>query len=411
MTDIFPATHSRRVAITGVGLVTPLGATRTETWQGILAGRRAVSWLDSDSTFPPVPSAQRAFGGRVPWQHPGPDRMVSFARKAASEAVSHAGLSSEMLRNAACVIGTSKIDLEHFDHQKRKGDDVGQEDSPFDFLFPSAAAAAVARDLHCEAGIICPVAACATGLVSVIQAANLIRDGLCPVAIAGSTDASLHPGLLASYRRLGVLAKPGAHPAGACRPFDRQRSGFAVGEGAGMLVLEDWDHATARKAPILAEWVDGILRSDPAGLTRIDQAGTVVAKTIQDLLKRCSLSAADVDSVSLHATATVLNDEAEGRALQQVFNQRTESVPAFGIKGAIGHLMGAAGAVETAICVLSLAEQKLPPTVNHQDPEEEMTGVLKFGQRSASIPQQHLLKVSLGFGGTIAAGILKRPAE
>lgn len=409
MIDSFSSAPLRRIAITGVGLVTPLGCTREESWAGILAGRRTVQWLDDQvpASSGHIPSA-RLFGARVPWEPVGPDRLTAFAVRAAREAILQAGLTSRLLREAACVIGTSKIDLHRCDDWQQSISVGSNPGSGVDVLFPSRAAMAVAQSLGCEAGAICPVAACATGLVSMIQAANLIRDGHCPIVIAGSADASLHAGLLASYRRLGVLARPGEDPACACRPFDRSRTGFAVGEGAGILILEDWEHARRRNAIILAEWVDGMLGSDPTSLTRIHPEGETLAEVTQRLLRRCRLSASDISAVSLHATATRLNDQAEAAALQQVFGNLSVPIPAFGIKGAIGHLMGAAGAVETAFCVMSLQQQTIPPTVNHAAPDAGLNALRLANHKTDVSGRRNILKISLGFGGTVAAGLLRK---
>jgi len=274
----------RRIAITGIGLVTPLGLTREETWEGLLAGRRAVQWIDETVPAPvlQVAGSHRLFGARVPLETSQTNRMICFARRAAREAIEHAGVSKAELRQAACVIGTSKIDLRHFDRWAKQltsappddergertglvpvgeGDHFASGTGPYEALFPCSIASAVAADYHCEAAVLCPVAACATGLVSIIQAAHLIRDGQCSIALAGSADASLHPGLLASYRRLGVLAQPGSDPSRCCRPFDESRTGFAVGEVAAILVLEDLHHARQRGLPF---WQNGWMGRSPA---------------------------------------------------------------------------------------------------------------------------------------------------
>lgn len=402
-----PSSPTRRLALTGVGLVTPLGTTRESTWSGILDARQCVDWISAESLgFPATAFRAPPFGAAVPWEGPCSDRLVTFARSAAREAAQQAGLTREDLRPAACVIGTSKIDLKEFDVWAQLNSDVPVN---CDVLFPSNPASQVAADLGCEAAAIAPVAACATGLVAIIQAATLIQSGQCPIAIAGGADASLHPGLLSSYRRLGVLANPKEAPAKACRPFDAQRSGFAVGEGAGAVVLEDWDHAKKRNVPILAEWIDGIIGSDSDGMTRIESDGAGLASLIHRLLHRNGITCHDIDAVSLHATATELNDLAEGAAMQSIFKERSEPVPAFGIKGAIGHLMGAAGAVETALCVLSLHHQQLPSTVNHEEwgeiPSRGFTITRSSHPRSK--PLRTILKVSMGFGGTIAAALLR----
>ncbi|SFI14778.1 beta-ketoacyl-[acyl-carrier-protein] synthase family protein [Planctomicrobium piriforme] len=399
-----------RVAITGVGMVTPFGTNRTESWQGLVSGKSAVRWIDEGlpgaGNLPPVKNLPRPFGGVVPWQPEGGGRLIPFARRAAAEAVSQARLDRNQLRSAACVIGASKIEMAHYDLLCKSPDALAAEMTPWDVLSTAAPAQFVAADFNCRAGAISPVAACATGLISLIQAAMLIRSGHCEVVLAGSTDAGLHAGLLASYRRLGVLAKPGNDPAGACRPFDRTRAGFAVGEGAAVLVLESWEHAVARGGPILAEWVDGRFASDPSGLTLVDEAGEPLSHLIAALLAANEIQPKEISAVSVHGTATRLNDQAEAAALNRIFGSLQRPLPAFGIKGAIGHLMGGAGAVETAASVLSLVEQTLLPTCNHSLPDE--TGCLEFDSRIRERRLQSILKVSLGFGGHVAAAVLRQ---
>lgn len=410
MSASYDAPPLRRIAITGVGLVTPLGVDRESSWQGLLAGRRAVQWLDEIDVKgfqPKFPGEPRLFGARVPLEIPGSDRMVTFAKLAAREAVRHAGISPAELRDAICVIGTSKIDLQQVDHWLDPVTSEMQQALFTDVFFPSQAASAVAEELGCEGGAHSPVAACATGLLSLIQTANLIRSGQCHVALGGAADSSLHRGVLASYRRLGVLARPGNDPGTCCRPFDAARTGFAVGEGAAVLVLEDWEHARARGASILAEWEDGLTSSESFDLIRTDRHGSALARLIQRLLNRRGISPEEIDAVSLHGTGTILNDLSEGAALRTVLGARHRPIDVFGLKGAIGHLMGAAGAVETAACILGLARGRSLPTVNHQKWEEVFDKrPLRFNF-CRSDTYRRMLKISLGFGGTLAAALVK----
>jgi len=348
------------------------------------------------------------------------NRLVNFAVAAAREATTQAHLTPELLRAAACVIGTSKTDLVTIDakwNQADENENEAEEDALVNQFWASTAASEVSRSLGCEGASLCPVAACATGLVSIIRGAELIREGVCDVVLAGSSDASLHPGLLASYRRLGVMGnaiddRTENDAATACRPFDSTRSGFIVGEGASVLVLESMEHATTRGAVPLAEWVSGGYASDPTGLTSVDSSGELLARLIGEQLKRAALTPRDLAAVNYHGTATQMNDTTEVRAVQNVFRQHAQShhcerLKNFAIKGSIGHLMGAAGAVETAVSVLALHHGVLPPTVNHSIPDANC-GALQFSQRAQELPSGDLLKLSLGFGGHLAAGILRQ---
>jgi 3-oxoacyl-[acyl-carrier-protein] synthase II len=239
-----------------------------------------------------------------------------------------------------------------------------------------------------------------------IRSAELIRSGACQTALAGGTDASLHPGLLASYRRLGVLAQPGDDPTGCCRPFDRTRTGFAVGEGAGVIVLEEWEHALSRGAQPLAEWVDGRLGGDPSGLTLVDASGGALAGLVRRLLAAAELPPEQISCVCVHGTGTELNDSAESAALRQILGSHASGIPVFGVKGALGHLMGAAGAVETAVSILAVRDQTFPGTANFRRADSGQ-GIHVQPETRNDVTISSLLKLSLGFGGQLAAGIIR----
>lgn len=453
-----------RIAVTGLGLVTPLGTDADLSWNAVLAGARSARWMTGtelgvpdqpgpatgqvwfgcpvdafDAADCPEDSLMSSLPASLPEGFSG--RLVPFARRAAREAIRQAGLNPDELRTAGCVIGTSKPDLVPIDHwlealtvpssehlpETTHHEAASPGSNPWPGMpsnagpsvmecqsatlvpqawFPSHAASVVAAELGCMGAVLCPVAACATGLASIIRGADLIREGVCPVVIAGSADASLHPGLLASYRRLGVLADPGDDPAGACRPADARRNGFAVGEGAACLVLEDWDHARGRGARPLAEWLDGCIAGDPSGLTSVDESGATLASLIDRLVDRQKLLPRRIQVVNLHGTGTRQNDLAEAQALRRCFGPSLERVACFALKGGLGHLMGAAGAVETALSVRAIAAQTVPPTANHLtfDPA---CGI-HLNRTVRPVACEHLLKLSLGFGGQIAAGLLKR---
>lgn len=395
-----------RIAITGVGLVTPLSSQREQSWQRLLKGESAGRFLtDREVPLEGIETAQAWYGAPIELQLPNPTqpRTSAFALLAARQAISHASLPKEFLREIACVIGTSKTDLNSVDrlfHALKNGSQAKLETSS---LFPSQPATEVAREIETEGPILAPVAACATGLVSIIRAADLLRQGDSETAIAGSTDSSLHVGLLSSYKRLGVLAKVENSPASACRPFDQDRQGFVVGEGAAAMVLEDWDRAISRGVTPIAEWVDGITASDPSGLTAVDASGETLAEVIKRLLERNQIKPEQISAVCYHGTATELNDLTESRAIAKLFPHKPIG---FGVKGSIGHLMGAAGSVETAFSTLALRDQIIPPTVNHSNHDPQCPNNVT-GRNSIRQPIKYLLKTSLGFGGHIAVGLLK----
>ena len=258
--DVFavPPGDRIRVAVTGVGMVTPCGADRRTSWQRLLAGKGMTRWLQPDElqSCAPFPEQARRLAGAPacrphteecqPWLDPVLDLALSAAREALAD--SRINLAEIDRNRVGCVIGASKGGLRTFANAFRRQHQPGQTQPPrnardgeereWEQVFPHAASAWISRTWDLRGPALCPVAACATGLVSAQRAAQLIADGTCDVVLAGSSDASLQEILLASYGRLGVLARGFEDPAAACRPFDRQRSGFLVGEGAGMLLFE-----------------------------------------------------------------------------------------------------------------------------------------------------------------------------
>ena len=389
-------TGRRQVVVTGIGLVTPFGAGREISWPAIRDGRSAVKWFEADDCSGSQPQAMRWVGAVAPAELlASPEPVVTMALVAAREALTHAGL-SDISDRGGCVIGTSKLGLRSFARAVP------------DEYWPNAAARAVASQWNLQGPALCPVAACATGLVSLIRGADLIRSAECDVVLAGSSDASLLPIVLGSFQRLGVLAHGFETPATACRPFDADRSGFVIGEGAAVLVLEDREHAVARGANILAEFVAGGLASDPSGLTQVDPEGTSLAWLIRDVLRRANTAPDQIDAINLHGTATRANDVAETRAVRAAFGSAADRLACSSQKGAIGHLLGAAGSVESAFAVLALRDQVVPPTINlrRPDPQCDLDYV---ANQSRPKRLRNVLKLSLGFGGHVAVGLFRSP--
>ena len=243
-----------------------------------------------------------------------------------------------------------------------------------------------------------PVAACATGVVAVIRGVELIRHGACDRVICGAADASLHPLILASFARLGVLADPGDDPSDCVRPFDRTRDGFAIGEGAAAFVLERAD--LAAPGTTYATITGSSIASAAVKLTDVDASGEPVRRVLHD----CT-GGRSPDLIGLHGTATRPNDPAEAAGVRDAFPDGA-SLPAFASKGATGHLLGAAGAVELAFTLLALRDGVVPPTRNlrEQDPACD----LNLAPIARPAVLETAAKVSLGFGGTVAAVALRR---
>ncbi len=461
-----PPSVEETVVITGIGLVTPLGVTRESTWSAILAGERAGAVLSPAHMGPawegiaPSPTWRGCPVSR-PWTFAG-EPIIGDALVAASEALAHADLSTVDPERWGCVVGASKGGMYEavpvFARQLRSqqrvcervetGDlsvsgvgwsprvtedhapawttarvtghvDIGQAawdglpDDAWLQIWPSAPASAIASQFNIRGPVLAPAAACATGLVSLIRAAELVRSGVCDVVLCGSSDASLQPSLLASYRRLGVMARHG-DPRVACKPFDRDRQGFLVGEGAAVLVVESLAHAEKRGAVPLAEFVAGRTFSDGAGVAGLDESAEGLSRAIEGVTRAAGITASEVDLINLHGTGTDQNDRTEVAALARVLSGRSPRGVCSAFKGAIGHLMGAAGSVEIALTALSLRDQIAPPTANLRTLAPDLESILSLpftGETPTPRRIDTVLKTSLGFGGPVAAVLLRRVAD
>lgn len=411
------------VVVTGVGLVTSLGEDRESTWTALrasLSGARRLDWLRAERERPylgcPV----------LPPGDPDYDPIFTYLERAADEAASDANLYNKPpldRHRAATLIGLSKggfrsLTRAHRAVLDRDDDRINHRDLPewpgpslWEWSWPSAGAAWVARRQEFQGPCLAPVAACATGLVAVLQGASLIRRGVCDVALAGSADASLEPMLLASFRKMRVLARDlDGDPAETLRPWDRSRSGFLVGEGAAVLVLERADHAQARGVLPYAEVLGGALGSDAYHMTDLNPDPTDLAALIGRAFDNAGVAPDEIDHVNVHGTATRVNDPLECRALRLALGQHADRVVCSANKSQIGHLLGAAGAVELAITCLAIRDQFASPTLNLTDPDPacDLDGTPLVGR---PLPIRTALKLSIGFGGHLAAAVLRRPDQ
>lgn len=448
----------RRIVVTGIGLWTPLGSDRESSWKGLIEGHHATRQLESPywtldrreaesfikpactSSFVRQSESQLTKATDIAPMYGAPffkmescrtspsrslgssgdtapeiEPLVSLGLKTTEEAVADAGLLLRDLytERTGVVYGTSKGGFHTFtrlftSNQKcQSGPSFTEPDHAWLDVFPDAASSAIARHFRTAGPTLCPVLACATGLAACSRAADLIRDGLCDVVLAGSSDASLQPAILGSFRRLGVMARATDHdPDVRCRPFDRDRTGFLVGEGAACLVFESLEHALSRNASWYGEWIASRMLTDPTGLTQLDQSGESLLRLLNDLKRDVPVRP---DYINLHGTATIQNDLVEGRTLRRHLGSDARAASCSSLKGAMGHLLGAAGSVELAASFLALRDQIVPPTANLQnrDPECDLD-LTPREARSRSI--SHILKLSLGFGGHLTAARLARCA-
>ncbi len=408
---------SADVFITGLGVISPAGIGAEETWSALLAGRRAVGPV----TCTDLTGCRKTFAGEVPGFTPPAGtsrahRACQFAVAAAAEAIAAADLKDTLLNpleavNRRVAIGTSKPLLHAFTFFGNHLRFTDIESKRFENTVLATLSDAPARWVAARAGITGGTHACATACASgahaIIRAAQMIQDGDADLVLCGGADASIHTLWISAYERMGVLAPehPLRGPAFACRPFDRTRAGFAVGEGAAVLVLESGRSARGRGARPIARITGWATGTDPAGLTELSPDGTPLARVIQLACARARCPPQRVTCVYAHGTATVSNDRAETRAIRQALGKTATEVPIASIKGAIGHLMGAAGAVETAMAVLTCRDRLAPGTSTLLEPDPEF-GDLTLPRESFQPAAGPVLKTSLGFGGHLAAIIV-----
>jgi 3-oxoacyl-[acyl-carrier-protein] synthase II len=405
-----PAHHvSTSVVVTGIGLWTGLGTGRDNTWQALQAGQSALRWIDVPGThgLGRLAGAPRAEADGDAAAEPD-DRTLSLVFRTAREAMDDARLTRDayLPERIATVIGLSKGCLQRLGRLAREGV-PGTAAFP-DFGWPNAGAALLAAREDLRGPCLAPVAACATGLIAALQAADLIRRGVCDLALAGAADASLDPLVLGAFHKMGVLARIDGDPARAVRPWDRRRSGFLVGEGAAVLVLERADRARQRGVPPYAELAGGAFGADAYHETNLDPDPVGLATLLRRALANAHVAPSEVDLVNVHGTATPTNDPLECRAIRGALGEAAGHVSCSANKSQIGHLLGAAGAVELALTCLSLRDGFVPPTLNLDEPDPacDLDATAHVGRRR---PIRAALKLSIGFGGHLAAALVRQP--
>ena len=400
----------RRVVCTGLGLVTPVGCDRATTWAAIKAGTPGIRYLQE--TFPDI---DVRIGGEVLDFEPVPgderwERYIQFALKATDECLADAGLeiTPDLAPRAATVVGSSKGGLKSLVvvHTCMLEGKLCPPDLFTNFL-PNMPAAAVAARTGALGPVATSVAACATGAHCVIMGTNYVREGKADVALVGSTDASIIRPMVAGFNNMRLLASDDGDPGAACRPFSRDRTGFGIGEGAGVLCLETLDGARARGAKIYGEIAGTSWGADAYHYTSINPEAGNIARLIRLAIERAGLEPRDVGYLNAHGTGTLQNDALESAAIRQAFGPAAGSVAVSSTKSMIGHLLGGAGSVEMAFSLLALRDNFAPPTINLRvpDPECDLDYVPDVGRE---ISTDASLSLSTGFGGQIGVIVARR---
>lgn len=400
--------EKRRVVITGVGAVSPLGLTAAETWAAAKAGQcgiapitlydcsnQKVSLAAEVKNFDPLVALDKKEARRM-------DRFTQFAVVSAVEAMKNSGLDVEKedTSRMGVVVSSGIGGIATIQSSSEAGNARGFDKvSPFfiPMSITNLAAGQIAIQLGLHGMCTCPVAACAGGTSAVGDAFRHIRDGYAEVMVAGGTEASITPLAMGGFTSMSALTTA-SDPNRASIPFDAQRSGFVMGEGAAMLILEELEHAKARGAEILGEVVGYGATCDAHHITAPDPSGTWSAACMQQALADAGLKPEDVDYINAHGTSTPLNDSGETKAIRTAFGAHADKLMVSSTKSMTGHLLGAAGALEAMFSILALKDGFVPATIHYQvaDPACDLDIVPNQG-RTADI--RCAMSDSLGFGG------------
>ena len=401
----------RRVVITGLGCVTALAESADELFAALCEGKSGISTIESfDTGAYPV-----RIGGEVKnfdvtkyvdqRQSKRMDRFTQFAMAAASQALNGSGLdfSKEDVFRAGAVVGTGIGGIKEIEDQHMKILEKGPSKvSPFGVvrLMANAASGNIAIRYGLRGPNFCVVSACASGTHAIGEAFLNVASGRSDIMITGGAEAALTPIGLASFCAARSLSTRNDNPPAASRPFDRDRDGFVLSEGAGILILEDESHARERGAHIYAELLGYGATNDSYHITAPLPDGDGAAATMKLALADANLSPEKIDYINAHGTATELNDVAESAAIKKVFGEYAYKIPVNSTKSSLGHLLGASGAVELIVCVKAMNESVIPPTINLENQDEQCDLKMDYVPLTARQAEVNIaLSNSFGFGG------------
>ena len=407
---------TREVVVTGMGMTTPVGSNVESNWSAILGGQSGIGVIPADwiadqpakiagvMTTDPADMLDRVEARRM-------DRSQQAALVAAREAWAQAGSPAVDPERLGAVIGTGiggvTSLLGAYDILLERGP---SRISPHmvTMIMPNGPAAIIGLEVGARAGVHAPVSACASGAEAISYAARMIQTGRADVVIAGGTEAAIHPITMAGFAAMRALSTRNDDPTAASRPYDIDRDGFVMGEGAGVIVLEAAEFAQARGATVLGRYGGAGLTSDGHHIAQPDPEGAGAARAISEALADADLTTSDIAHVNAHATSTPQGDIAEAVAIRRALGSDTDSVYVAGTKSMTGHLLGGAGAIESIYTILALRDRKAPPTINltNIDPEVNLN---VSGSGITELPAGEIAAInnSFGFGGHDVAVIFR----
>lgn len=409
----------KRIVITGMGVMSPIGLGKEAFWKSLESGALGGSLIESFDTskipvkigaeiknFDPSQSMDHKLIKRI-------DRNTQFAITAAKEALSEAGLdlkSPGVAERTGIIIGTSTGGQSYMLEQDAIIHKRGpMKISAFTVLnsFPDAGAAQLAIELGIQGPSFAVSTACSSGLDAIGVSLDLIQNGRIDYAIAGGSEAPICEPIVAAFALVRALSTNNDNPKTASRPFDKTRDGFVMGEGTGLLVLEEYEHAKKRGANILAEILGHGMTCDAHHITAPDPEAKQAVRAVHMALKNSGVSPDEIDYVSAHGTSTPLNDKAETVIIRNVFKDRAKKIPVSAIKSMIGHLIGAAGSTELIASILGMHKSVVPPTMNYKNPDPDCD--LDYVPNEArSYKYKTIMKNSFGFGGKNSILIVRK---
>lgn len=411
----------RRVVVTGLGALTPIGNNISEYWEALINGKSGaapITYFDTEKfktkfaceikNFDPTTFIDRKDARKM-------DKFTQYAMVASDEAIADAKLNIDTINKlrVGVIWGAGIGGLETFQDEVLNfaaGDGTPRFNP---FFIPKMIADIAPGNISIKHGFMGPnyttVSACASSANAMIDALNYIRLGHCDVIVTGGSEAAVTIAGMGGFNAMHALSTRNDSPETASRPFDATRDGFVLGEGAGAIILEDYEHAKARGAKIYAEVLGGGMSSDAYHMTAPHPEGIGVIAVMKNCLENANLSAEEVDHINTHGTSTPLGDVAELKAIKQVFGEHSKNININSTKSMTGHLLGAAGAVEAIASILSIEHGIVPPTINHSVVDENIDPELNLTLNKA---QKRNVKVAMsntfGFGGHNACVLFKK---
>tara|TARA_R110002050_G_scaffold157464_1_gene286085 strand:- start:39839 stop:41089 length:1251 start_codon:yes stop_codon:yes gene_type:complete len=411
----------KRVVVTGLGALTPIGNTKDEFWEGLISGKSGaapITYYDTEKfktkfacelkNFTATDFFDRKEARKM-------DKFAQYAMVAADEAIEDSKLNLEKVNKlrVGVIWGAGIGGLETF-QQEVLNFAAGDGSPRFNpFFIPKMIADIAPANISIKHGFMGPnyttVSACASSANAIFDALNSIRLGYCDVIVTGGSEAAVTIAGMGGFNAMHALSTRNESPETASRPFDGTRDGFVLGEGAGALILEEYEHAKARGAKIYAEVAGGGLSSDAYHMTAPHPEGIGVVEVMKNCLENAGLKPEDVDHINTHGTSTPLGDVAELKAISKVFGSHAKHININSTKSMTGHLLGAAGAIEAISVILAMEHSLVPPTINHTTVDENIDPELNLTLNKA---QKREVKVAMsntfGFGGHNACVVFKK---